>query len=169
MTIDGIDQLMNSSEKLERGIAELYSLFSKLLPEDREFWEQLSFEEKNHADLITSIQETFGIGFCYEDFPTSLVAESWQEIEKANKVVTGYLAAFQEQLPEREQVFNIALELERAAGELHFQSFMKKSPANILEEMFQQLNLKDKDHALRLHSYMKTHGVTINKKNVFSI
>ena len=124
MDFDGLSHLMNASEKLEMGIAELYSLFGKALPEDRTFWEQLGFEEKNHADLIASIHETFiPLG---EEFPTSILAWTRTEVDRANQIVTDYLAAFAEAAPDREKIFNTALDLELAAGEIHFQCFMKK-------------------------------------------
>lgn len=165
MEMDSIDQLMGASKKLEMGIAELYSLFSQALPQDREFWEQLSFEEKNHAALITSIQETFvPLG---KDFPTEILAWSRNEVDKANKIVTDCLSTFTESAPDREKIFNLALELELSAGEIHFQCFMKKPPTTMLEEMFQQLNMEDKDHSLRLHAYMKKHGIPINKTTIF--
>ncbi|MDG4475469.1 hypothetical protein [Thiovibrio frasassiensis] len=165
MEMDSIGQLMDTSEKLEKGIAELYSLFSQALPQDREFWTQLSFEEKNHAALIASIKETFvPLG---KEFPTEILAWSRNEVDKANKIVTDCLSAFTESAQDREKIFNLALELELAAGEIHFQCFMKKKPSTMLEEMFQQLNMEDKDHSLRLHAYMKKHGITIHKRTIF--
>ncbi|MHB8148548.1 MAG: rubrerythrin family protein [Desulfobulbia bacterium] len=165
MDFDGLSHLMNASEKLEMGIAELYSVFGKALPEDRTFWEQLSFEEKNHADLIASIHETFiPLG---EEFPTSILAWTRTEVDKANQIVTDYLAAFADAAPDREKIFNAALDLELAAGEIHFQCFMKKKPENILEEMFQQLNQEDKDHSQRIHAYMQQHGIAITQRMLF--
>ena len=164
MDMDTIGPLMAASEKLEMDIAALYSIFSRSLPEDSEFWEQLCFEEKNHAALIASIRETF-VPLSME-FPVTIVAESLTELERANKVVAGHLATFQEAPPDREKIFNTALELELSAGEIHFQCFMKNPPATVLEEMFQQLNLEDKDHSLRLHAYMKEQGIPFNRKNV---
>ncbi len=162
--MDTIGPLMAASEKLEMDIATLYSIFSRSLPEDSEFWEQLSFEERNHAALIASIRETF-VPLSME-FPVAIMAESLKEVERANRVVAGHLATFQEAPPDREKIFNTALELELSAGEVHFQCFMKKTPATMLEEMFQQLNLEDKDHSLRLHAYMKEQGIPINKNSI---
>lgn len=163
MDMDSLAPLMDASEKLEMDIATLYSIFSRSLPEDSDFWEQLSFEERNHATLIASIREIFAP--LSMGFPVSIMAESLKEIERANKVVSGHLATFREAPPDREKIFNTALELELSAGELHFQCFMKKNPATMLEEMFQQLNLEDKDHSQRLHAYMKQQGIAINRKN----
>ena len=62
-------------------------------------------------------------------------------------------------MPSREDAFNLALKLAQSAGEIHFQQFMEKSSGSKLDLIFKRLNGDDKDHAMRILSYMKDYGI----------
>lgn len=61
--------------------------------------------------------------------------------------------------------FDTTLETERVAGEIHFQEFMEKQPTSRLDRLFQQLNRGDKDHEIRIRSYMDDHAVQTSECN----
>ena len=54
------------------------------------------------------------------------------------------------------------LSLSLSAGEVHYQDFMDKDQNSVLNKTFQKLNQDDKNHAARLCSYMRRHGIEIN-------
>jgi hypothetical protein len=55
--------------------------------------------------------------------------------------------------------FQYGLELEKSAGESHFEQFMTSVPDSPVLKIFQKLNGDDINHALRMENYMKTNGL----------
>ncbi|MBT8762374.1 hypothetical protein KFV02_00305 [Desulfohalobiaceae bacterium Ax17] len=154
--------LIDESIQLEHNIAKLYTIFHATFPEDADFWWQLVLEEKNHAALIRAGKESFApIG----KFPVELLSSSLQKLRDANKKAVALARKCLDTPPSREEAFNIALEFEQSAGEIHFQRFMEKKTDVQLIKIFQKLNKDDKNHATRLRSYMEKHGIRIRKPN----
>jgi len=154
--------LIDESIQLEHNVAKLYSIFHATFPEDADFWWQLVIEEKTHAALIRAGKESFApIG----KFPVELLSSSLQKLREANKKAVTLTRKYLDTPPSREEAFNIALEFEQSAGEIHFQHFMEKKADTQVIKIFQKLNKDDKDHAIRLRSYMEKHGIRIRKIN----
>lgn len=155
-----LSELFKEAINIELNAARLYELFQRNFPEDSVFWGQLIFEEKNHAALLQDGRDRFlPIGkFPEEILPSSLTSLVW-----ANRGVAALIDKYRQIPPSREEAFNAALGLEISAGEAHYQQFMEKESPSKVEKIFQELNRDDKDHALRLRSYMKKHGIKIEK------
>ncbi len=150
--------LLDESIELELNVADLYMIFHRTFAEDAEFWWQLTLEEKNHGALLRSGKDCFApIG----KFPVDLLSATLQELKKANTDLVTLIKQYRASPPSREAAFNVALKIERSAGEIHFQEFMEKETESNLAELFQQLNRDDKDHETRLRSYMEDHTVQI--------
>ena len=92
-----------------------------------------------------------------------MLASSLEELRSANSTIVELLEKHQDTPPSREDAFNLALKLEQSAGEIHFQQFMEKSSTSKLDSIFQRLNRDDKDHAIRIRSYMQDHGIKIKE------
>ena len=149
--------LIDESIKLELNVADLYMLFLKLFPADADFWWKLVLEEKNHAALIRSGKEYFEP---LNKFPHDLLANSLQKVKDTNSSLKSMIKKLESVSPLRQEAFNIAFEIENSASELHFQKFMNKKEANLkIDDIFKRLNKDDKDHALRISSYMEKHGI----------
>lgn len=154
--------LLDESIKLELNVADLYMIFHKTFAEDADFWWQLMLEEKNHGALIRSGKEYYApIG----SFPVDLLSTTLQELKKTNTDIVAIIEQYRASPPSRETAFNVALKIEGAAGEIHFQKFMEKEPESNIAGIFQQLNRDDKDHETRLRSYMEDHTIQINDGN----
>lgn len=153
---DKLTQLAEEAIRLELNIARLYLLFHDICPEDIEFWRTLVIEENNHAALIRS-----GIEFFVEAgfFPVEILPPSILELHQANQKLLSLIEQYDNKPPSREEAFKIALETERSAGEIHFQRMMTKSADSRVVELFQKLNLDDKDHAKRIQAYMVAQGI----------
>ncbi|MFC1651441.1 rubrerythrin family protein [Candidatus Latescibacterota bacterium] len=157
-----LGQIIDESVQLELNVAELYKIFNKAFQEDAYFWRALSEEEENHANLIRKV---VGLDFLtYEIIPEMLPAKL-QEIREANENISFYIDEYKSNTPSREEAFNVALEFEDSACEIHYQEFMKKELDDMLTQTFQKLNKDDKDHFTRLRSYMKEHGIQILKES----
>ena len=153
--------LIDESIQLEQHAAELYEVFHIAFPDDAHFWWQLHIEEQNHAALIESGNEHF---LPLGKFPCDLVSHSLKELQHANSKLVAIIQECRETSPSREAAFNIAIDVEGSAGEIHLQRFMEKDAEYKIDEVFQQLNKGDKDHALRILSYMNEEGVRVREK-----
>ena len=149
-------QLIDESIKLELNASKIYMFFCNTFPEDSGFWRKLVLEEENHADLIKSGKGTFLLP---GQFPSKLLVSSVQTLCKTNNKLISLLKKYNEKPPSRESAFNIALNIEKSAGELHFQLAMEKSPTSSIMEVLQILNKDCKDHANRILAYMNDKGI----------
>ena len=155
-----LSQLIDESIKLELNIADIYMVFYNTFPEDSDFWWKMTLEEKSHANLIKSGRDTF-----LDQFPSKLLAPSFQIIYNTNNRLTSLLKEYKENPPSRETAFNIALNIEQSTGELHFQLAMEKSFTSSIMKIFQELNNEYKDHANRIRAYMSDKGIEIRRRD----
>lgn len=152
-------KLIDESIELELNVSKLYSLFHKLFPEHGDFWWTLSIEEKNHASLLLTGKQHFtSMGMV----PENILATRLEILEVTNYELKFLIDKFSQTPPEEEDAFNLAIQIEESAGELHFQKFMNSGSNNPLEEIFRNLNNDDRDHAKRIKRY-KTRFVNNGK------
>ena len=159
---DDIISIIDESIDLELNVSNLYSIFHKVFPDDASFWWKLEMEENNHAALIRSGKECF---LPINKFPDGLLANSLRELKDTNRKIVSLIKKYEEIPPSREEALNIAIELENSAGELHFQYFMDQEVGPKINEIFKRLNKDDKDHAMRIRSYMESHEIQIQTKD----
>lgn len=149
--VQDIDRIIDESIELELNAAALYLLFHFAFPEDKEFWWQLHKEERGHASLLTTLKDTF---LPAELYPESFVPPSLSKLQKVNRELKDLLEKFRQNPPPRGEAFQVALQVENDAGEMHFQQFAEKKPQSKIEEVFQTLISDDKDHVQRIFEYM---------------
>ena len=158
-----VTALIEESINLELNVSEVYSLFHQSFPDDVDFWWTLLQEEKNHATLIQRGQEHFEP---IDMFPQNLLAHSLQNLKDTNSKLHSLIKNIQNSPPSRQEAFNIALELENSAGELHFQKFMDEEANSAADRIFKRLNKDDKEHAMRIRFYMEKHGIQIEAQTL---
>ena len=152
-----LTQLFDESIRLELNVAALYKIFGAAFPDDSFFWRRLAMEEENYAGLLKSGKNRFEpLG----KFPLEILPSSTEELESVNSSIKNMIKKYEKTPPSREEAFNLALELEQSAGELHFQQFMEKESPSELEKIFQRLNRDDKDHIEKIRLYMEAHDIT---------
>jgi hypothetical protein len=148
--------LAEEAAQLEHNISRLYVLFHKAFSEDADFWWKLAIEENNHASLFRSGIDYFipaGI------FPNEILHSMLEELQEVNQMLLSLHDKYKTSTPTREIAFNLALEIERSAGEIHFQRAITKSTDSKILKIFQKLNKDDKDHETRIQVYMKENGI----------
>jgi len=143
---------------LELKVAEIYNFFHETFLEDKDFWWGLCQEERNHAALIKSAKDVF---LPLGKYPSVFLSISLDDLRESNKELYNILDKYKKARISRKDAFKIALQLENLAGEKHYQKFMAKKTSSKLDELFQKLNCEGKNHANRLKSYMKKHGIDI--------
>ena len=155
-----LKQIIDESVQLELNVAELYKIFNQAFQEGPYFWWTLSEEEENHANLIRKVG---GLDFLTYKIIAEMLPAKLHEIREANEKIYSCIDEYKSNPPSREEAFNVALEFEESAGEIHYQRFMKKESDDMITQTFQKLNNDDKDHGERLRSYMNENGIKIFK------
>ena len=84
---------------------------------------------------------------------------SMDELQKTNRRLVSLLEKYTNHPPSREIGFNLALEIEMSAAEIHFQNTMTKSTDSDVLKLFQKLNQDDKDHEKIIRAYIKEKGI----------
>jgi len=151
-------KLFDEAICLEINVAQLYDIFRWYFPDDDFFWARLSMEERNHAALLEAGKNNFKP---QDQFPDDILPSSIKDLSSVNLELSDLIDQYNKKPPSREEAFNIALDMEKAAGEFHFQKFMGKTTATTLDQIFQKLNMDDKDHAKRIHNYMAENGIAV--------
>lgn len=143
-------EILEAAIELEKQVGELYMVFHHACPEDAGFWWQLALEEQNHAALLESGRRYF----CERDlFPGQLLEIKLAALKGALAEIAGLRQRFAAAPPTCDEALAIAIRLEEAAGELHFQETMDSGETDPASALFQKLNGADKDHAARLRAY----------------
>ena len=145
-------EFLDQASSLETIMADMYTLFEKSFAEDADFWKELAYEELNHAALIKSVSSNPAMS---EQFIHDAPNDLFQEVVKAKEWATSLFIKFSEVTPDRITAFNTAIEAEKTAGELYFQSIMTKESDSWLIKALQQLNEYERDHLKRIEEYVK--------------
>ena len=152
-----VEDFLDEASALETIMADLYSLFEKSFAEDAVFWKQLADEELNHAALIQNVKSDPEVSKWFvHDAPDDLVKETVKTMEWATSLVIKY----SEEKPDRLTAFNTAIEVEKTAWELHYQSLMTKKSDKWFVDIVQELNEYDRDHLRRINLYIKEKNIT---------
>ena len=137
---------------LERNVGLLYSRFSTTFPEDREFWQSLAFEEERHASLVETHFENMAGS---EELSNALAGMDIESIASVNKKVEGLIGAVGRIYLLRIEALTVALQIEQAAGESHYQAAATAGGKAVSISVFRDLNLASKDHAKRIMEYIE--------------
>ena len=152
-----VEDFLDEASALETIMADLYSSFEKSFAEDAVFWKQLADEELNHAALIQNVKSDPEVSKWFvHDAPDDLVKETVKTMEWATSLVIKY----SEEKPDRLTAFNTAIEVEKTAWELHYQSLMTKKSDKWFVDIVQELNKYDRDHLRRINLYIKEKNIT---------
>ena len=155
---EDLTALIKESINLELNVAELYLFFYHSFPEDSAFWWKLTVEEEHHAALLRSGEELY---LPRNKFPRNLLHGLLQDLINKNRELNALIEEYERNPPSREEAFNIALSIENSAYELHFQKFMSREPSSRMEEIFQELNRDDKNHAEKISLYMQLNNIRL--------
>jgi len=158
MNIEERQGLIEQAIQLETNVSNLYTIFSNAHAQHAKIWSELSQEEKGHAALIKNAAERCDIG---EVLTEEVIAENLEKLERCNHHIQALIEQFQEAPPSPNDAFNIALDLEQSAGEIHYQKFMDTGGDSMLDKVFQKLDQEDKAHSAQLRTYMTVHGIHI--------
>ena len=109
-------------------------------------------EEQGHASLL---QQEKKQPQPMEFFPDNLLSTDLQSLIDTNTKIAGLISYYSTETPTITDALQIALDLELAAGESHFQQFLDSPTNSLSADIFKQLNQEDCDHAERIRNYMQ--------------
>ena len=144
------EKIVEAAIDLENTMSGLYVYFSNRFPEDFEFWEQLRIEELNHASLLKTIKNLAKVNL----LPEGLVLEDIDDYEQTIKYINDSMN--EERIPNRDTAFELAFNIEKSSGELHYQETATKKDPDEITRIFIRLNGMDLDHANRILEYQKS-------------
>jgi rubrerythrin len=147
-----LSRFIDEAITLELRVGDLYTIFGKAFPQDSEFWGELASEEQNHAAQLAGARDTLT---AEAEFWSKLLPSKGALLTSANHKLSSLLRKCKESPPSRKEAFEVALELEQSAGELHYQRAVEDSPESETMKIFQELNNGDEDHARRIRAYMR--------------
>ena len=136
---------------MEENVGKLYRIFGSVHPADFEFWMQLANEEDRHATLLRTHREYIAESPVLHD---RLLASSVETLFAINSRIEEILLSRSNQVPNREDCFIIAIQIEQSAGEIHFQNTVTTADDDIAFQVLQTLYADDHDHADRIKVYM---------------
>ena len=151
-----MEQLIDQSILLERNVGNLYLLFYKRLAQDKAFWLQMMVDEREHEALLKAAQAAVGSS---DNFPADLLSDKLETISQTNQRILGLHDQYQKDPPSRQEAFRVALDLEKMAGEIHFNEAMHKDLAGGLVKTLQKLVHDDNAHYEKIANYMKEVGL----------
>jgi ferritin len=147
-----IQKHLDESIKLELNLAKLYTVFHDCFSEDEDFWWELAMEEQGHASLL---QQEKKQPQPLQFFPENLLSTDLQSLIDNNTKIAQLINQYSTTPPSITDALKIALDLELAAGESHFQQFLDSPTNSLSANIFKQLNQEDCDHAERIRNYMQ--------------
>ena len=151
-----LEQFIDEAIQLELNAAAIYSIFSKAIPEDANFWAELSWEERSHASILKTGKD---ILVPQDKFPVEVLPDFVQLLIETNSWLKSLLKEFSQAMPDRQIAFEIALKIEESAGEQHFQRVMAEPSDSNIINILQELCEDDLDHMNRIRAYMSDAGM----------
>lgn len=150
ITLTTVSELLEQSINLEKGIGELYYLFSTYHPEDKKFWTRLAKEEQKHANVLEGLRPWAAMGGNIDKY----LLLDFHELKARNIAIRKVIQQIRKEHPSREFAFNIAYQLELTASEIHYQKIITQDTENKLLISMQELSGADKDHLKRIKKMM---------------
>jgi len=107
-------RLIEAMIQTKLNIAEIYSIFSRAVPEDYIFWSELSMEKTNHATILKSGKDIFmpTAGFQLKKFSDDI-----QTLTDTKNWLFSLIAKYSIEPPNRATTFETALLIEKSTSE----------------------------------------------------
>ena len=156
---DGLRQLIKESIRLELNVSKIYLGFHHRFTEDADFWWKMAIEEESHAALLASGEKYF---LHSKMFPLELICTSLDTLADLNRELECLIQSESKFPSSKSEAFNLAIRLEKSAGEIHFQHAMRELPQPSEPiKLFRILNNSDMDHADRIRSYIREKRIDV--------
>lgn len=150
-----LEQFIDEAIQLELNAAEIYTIFAAAIPEDANFWSTLAWEERSHASILKTGKDVL---VPRDQFPLQVLPDFVQLLIETNSWLRSLVKKFSQVGPDRKAAFDIALKIEKSAGEQHFQRVMEAPSESKIIKILQELCENDLHHLNRICEYMQSTG-----------
>jgi rubrerythrin len=145
------EDLLKIAKKIELTIGELYEFFALKIPEDKEFWKKMAWEEKGHANLIDKFAKEYEQQSAKMDSDKSFLIRAIKSLND----ITEYIKKNQTEKITRKAAFEKAMQYEQLTLDIFFHQFFAKLPTDTNSQILKMLQDQDKKHLESLKQYNK--------------
>ena len=145
-------QVLNEAIDYELDTYHLYSLFSKRLDTDSQFWESIAEEELNHVSVLRKIQSFLQGDIKVKD---KVIIGDLESIKRVRVKLYQLEKKFKEN-PTPELAYSIGTEIEESVVEKTYQKFLRMVTDDSVISLFQSLTGDEKNHLQRIHDYYQS-------------
>jgi hypothetical protein len=151
-----VQAVVDEAIRYEHNLAALYQLFSSSLPDDAEFWWELSISEEQHAGLLKASQRLFGEEFARETLPADL-----ELLRASNRSLEETIDRFKQDAPGPEDAFRTAFGLEGDANEATLHRLLEIDPADPAKEVVDRIQREEATHVEQIREYAGRKGLSL--------
>jgi hypothetical protein len=154
-------KLLGPLEKLETRLSELYLWFSGIYKDDAEvsrFFQQMSFDEEVHADLVRFQRRLVSKNVAL----FSEVEADCSEMEKIMSRIEGVMKS--SGAPTVEEAFQLSKDIEESAAEQHYIFAVNQSNPNVTK-LFSSLTSFDRRHFTAFEEFFNKRGAVDTVEN----
>ena len=137
------EDFLGLAKQVESCMEELYDLFARNIPEDKEFWEKMSLEERIHAKLLDKFAQEYKQNLSKSAPDKSIFL---RVINNINKDIQGYKG----KKITRKEAFEKAAQFEKMVLEVHFSEFFSSLKPEDNADILKMIQEQDKQHLEKL-------------------
>lgn len=94
-------RILEEGIKLELNMSDLYLFYSNNFIEDKEFWQQMAEEEKEHASLFRMVKDLIEFSPSLDD----IIFVNFNELKVANNSIVNAIKNFKKTLPHKDDAY----------------------------------------------------------------
>lgn len=151
-----VQAVVEEAIRYENNLAALYNLFSSSLPDDADFWWELSVSEKQHASLLKAGQRLFSEEFARETMPSDL-----EVLRASNRSLEATIDRFKQDGPQPEEALRVALGLEGDTNEATLHRLLDIDPSKPAREVVDRIERENATHEEQIRAYAGRKGFSL--------
>jgi rubrerythrin len=139
---------------MERAVANIYSTFVKLFPEEQLFWEDLARDEDDHASWLSNVNFFEMIDL----LPSTDILPTMELIDNSLKFAEDKSRHLRANPVELEDALKLALHLEESMVEIFANNLIANVLATSYESLSQKILMAEKIHKGKIEDMMISKG-----------
>jgi rubrerythrin len=140
--------------EMERTVANIYSTFMKLFPEEKLFWEDLARDEDDHASWLSNVKFFEMIDL----LPSTDILPTKELIDNSLKFAENKSRHLRSNPVDLEDALKLALHLEESMVEIFANQLIANVLATSYESLSQKILMAEKIHKDKIEDMMITKG-----------
>ena len=148
-----IYQLINGCLVMEYAVASIYSSFMQLFPQEKDFWEDLYKDERNHSSFLMEAAESGK----FDEIQPDKLGFSMPQLDRTRKFIENIINSIKSNPVSLEDALNMALKIEETFVEAFTNELIAcLSPSD--SNTFLQMLMEEKTHIAKIKNMMIEKG-----------